>query len=421
MIQLDPLTWYQATANPARVRERLEGATRVDVCIIGAGFTGLSAALHLARAGRKVLLLESYSVGNGASGRNGGQAIVGYRTDATDLVDHFGVDQAKRLFALAVEARDHLFGLIADEGIACDARRGHLHVTTKAREIDALKREAQCLTDVMGYPDLRLLDTAQVREAVASPAYIAGLLDPHGGQVHALNLCLGLADAAERAGARICEATPVDRIKDGVIHTGLGQVRAETIVLAADCWVDKLLPKLASSQMPVINYQIATRSLGKAAAQALIPCSAAVSDTKFVVDYYRMTHDHCLLFGGGERYSPRAPIDPASFVRRYMLKVFPQLAGTRIDYCWGGGVSITRTRYPHVGREGNIIYAHGYSGMGVIWAPFLGKLIAEAVCGAQERFDLIGSLPRQPFPGGALLRHPLYVLGMLWYALRDRL
>lgn len=421
VIQLDPLSWYQASANPAPVRERLEGSARADVCVIGGGFTGLSAALHLARAGRSVILLESHTVGTGASGRNGGQVIVGYRTDAAQLVARFGTDQAKGLFALAVEARDHLFGLIADETIACDLRRGHLHVTARRSAIEGLKREAECLAEVMAYPGLQLLEGPAVQSAVASDHYVAGLLDPHGGHLHPLNLCLGLAEAAERAGARICEGTPADALKDGAVITGFGQVRAETIVLAADCWVDKLLPRLASTQMPVINYQIATRPLGADAAAALIPSGAAVSDTKFVVDYYRLTRDHRLIFGGGERYSPSPPADPAAFVRRYMLKVFPELASARIDYCWGGGVSITRTRFPHVGREGRVFYAHGYSGLGVLWAPFLGKLIAEAAMGGPDRFDTIAALPRQRFPGGALLRHPLYVLGMLWYALRDRI
>lgn len=411
------LSLYQATANAAPQRVRLEGDARVDVCIVGGGFTGLGAALHLARAGRSVIVLESNSVGHGASGRCGGQAISGFRCSAVDLVARFGVDHAHRLNALAMEARAHLFDLIASAAIACDVRRGHLHVTCKQRGAEALKREADCLTQIMDETGVRLLDRTAVGRQVASDGYIAGLLDPHGGHVHPLNLCLGLAEATERAGARVCEQTTVNAIDGGTVVTRQGNVRAQHVIVATDSWIDSLLPHQGAVHMPVVNYQIATEPLD----MPLIPERIAVSDTKFVVDYYRMSADNRLIFGGGERYSPHEPVDPAAFVRSYMLKVFPQLAQAGIDYVWGGAVSITRSRFPALGRRGGVFYAHGYSGLGVIWAPFVGKLMAEAVIGTQDRFDLLAALPRQRFPGGKLLRHPLYVLGMLWYALQDRL
>lgn len=420
-----PLSYYADTANPHAVRPALEGQKQVDVCVIGGGYTGLSAALHCAERGFSTALVESKRIGWGASGRNGGQAIPGWRHGARDMVDQFGVERARALFGLAIEARDHLWERIARHDIQCDARRGHFLAAAKKADLDWLADEQDCLESVMGYRYTSLLDRAGAAATVASEHYHGGLLDKSGGHLHPLNLAIGLADAAEAAGAAVHETTRIQKFEQtraGIVcESNRGRIIAKYVVVACDSYVEELDAGLARRIMPVANYNIATEPLEEELARSLIPGDVAVSDTRFVVNYFRLSPDRRLLFGGGEKYTPTPPDDTVGFVRRHMLKIFPQLAETEVDYAWGGPVSITTSRYPHVGRQGNIFFAHGYSGQGVILASFMGKLIAEALTGTAERFDLVGSLPTRAFPGGRLLRSPLYVAAMLWYALRDRL
>jgi gamma-glutamylputrescine oxidase len=275
----------------------------------------------------------------------------------------------------------------------------------------------------MDYPHARRLSAAEARDQVDAP-YAGGVLDAMGGHLHPLNYTLGLARAAQAAGAVIHEdsvATGLAQSRGGVrVTTPAGAVKARHAILAGDALLTNLEPRVNRRIMPVANYVVATEPLGEGA-QALIPHDAAISDTRFVVNYYRLSADGRLLFGGGERYTRDPPADIAGFVRPHMERVFPQLAGRRIDYAWGGLVSITLTRLPHVGRQGEMLFAHGYSGMGVILSSLAGKLLVEALAGETRGFDLFAGLEPPPFPGGAALRGPLHVLGMLWYAMRDRL
>ena len=415
---------YAATANPFPAQPPLEGSIAVDVCVVGGGYTGLSAALSAAEAGHAVALVEAHRIGWGASGRNGGQMIPGMRWSAGDLVQRFGRETARRLFSVADTARARVHDRIARHGIACDLRHGHFTAACKPADLDAMKRELECLGYVMGYDAARIVLPEETAGIVSAKGYHGGIYDSAGGHLHPLNYALGLAEAARAAGVRLYEGSPVIRIAGGDrpgITTAQGSVSARYIVLACDAFMAEIDADLGRYTMPVANYNIATEPLGEDRARALIPSGAAVSESRFVLNYYRLSADHRLIFGGGEKYTPRPPRDVAGFVRPYMEAAFPQLSGIGIDYAWGGLVGVTMNRLPHFGRKGNIFYAHGYSGHGVLLSTLAGELITEVMRGTTERFDLFASLPVKPFPGGRLLRHPLYVAGMLWYALRDRL
>lgn len=416
-------SYYAATANPFAPRPPLRGEARADVVVIGGGYTGLHAALNAAEHGFTVILLEAGRVGWGASGRNGGQMIPGWRKGAKELVARFGRDKARELFGLAEEARTLTLGRIEKHSIACDLRRsGHLTAAAKTADLADMRGEARVLTEVMNYPHARVLDRDETHAKLNASIFHGGLLDAGGGHVHPLNYALGLADAAAAAKVTIHENARVLSVsteKGVAARTEEGVVTARYGVLACDALLGDLEPRIAGRIMPVANYLIATRPLPDP--RALIADDLAVSDSRFVVNYFRMSADGRLIFGGGERYTQAPPADIEAFVRPHMARVFPQLAGVEIDYAWGGLVSITMSRLPHVGRIGELFFAHGYSGQGVLMPALTGKLLAEAMAGTAERFDVLASIAPPEFPGGAALRSPLYVLGMLWYALRDRL
>jgi len=419
-----PGSYYVATAHPAPSYAPLKGEVSADLVVVGGGCTGLSAALHAAEQGFSVVLLEGGRIGWGASGRNGGQMIPGLRKGAAELVRAYGAERAKALFDLSLGARSLVLDLIARHGIDCDLKTsGHLLAAVKASDQRGMDEEARCLATVMAYPHAEVLSAAQTREQVDAP-YHGGLLDRMGGHMHPLNYTLGLAQAARAAGVTIHEQSPATALENGPVGvrvvTERGAVRARHAVLAGDALLTGLEPRINDRIMPVANYIAATEPLGEMA-HRLIPHDAAVSDTRFVVNYYRLSADGRLLFGGGERYTREPPGDIAGFVRPHMERVFPQLRGRPIEHAWGGLVSITATRLPHVGRQGDALFAHGYSGMGVILSTLAGKLLAEAIVGETQRFDLFAALEPPAFPGGTRLRGPLHVLGMLWYALQDRL
>ena len=416
-------SYYAATANAFAPARKLEGEARADVVVIGGGFTGLHAALNTIERGFSVILLEAGRIGWGASGRNGGQMIPGWRKSATDLIARYGKVKARTLFDMAMEARNLSVERITKYDIACDLRvNGHLTVAAKPADLSWIREEADALARVMDYPNARVLNAEEVRTKLNAPGFHGGFLDECGGHVHPLNYGLGLADAARGAGVVLHEDSRVVALEttNGVVaRTASGVVRARYGVLACDALLGDLEPRVAKRIMPVANYLVATEPL--AYARELIADDLAVSDSRFVVNYFRMSADNRLIFGGGERYTPQPPADMAAFARGHMLKVFPQLERARIDYAWGGLVSITMSRLPHVGRTGDLFFAHGYSGLGVLLPALTGKVLAEAMAGTAERFDVLAGLAPPEFPGGAALRSPLYVLGMLWYALRDRL
>jgi gamma-glutamylputrescine oxidase len=416
-------SYYMATSRSPPSTESFSGLARADLIVVGAGCTGLAAARAAASRGRTVIVLEGGQIGWGASGRNGGQMIPGLRLGAQKLVKAYGVDRARALFDLATSAQQEVVALARDEAIACDLKEtGHISAAVRADDFQHMRDEYECLRDIMSYNAVQLLDAEAMGEEVAHP-YCGGLLHRHGGHLHPLNFTLGLAHAAARAGAQIFTLSPavsLEQTNRGIeVRTQRGGVRAEACILAGDALLGALDRGLESHIMPIANYIAATRPLPDPG--ALIAHDRAISDSRFVVNYYRLSADGRLLFGGGERYTTDEPVNIAAFVRPFMERTFPQLRGIEIDYAWGGLVSVTRSRLPHIGRRGSIYWAHGYSGMGTILSSLAGRLLVDAIEGDQRGLDLFAGIAPPAFPGGAALRAPLHAMAMLWFSLRDRL
>lgn len=418
-------SWYAATANPAPDDPPLTGHARADICVIGGGYTGLSAALHLAERGFDVVLLDAHRPGWGASGRNGGQVGTGMRLSQPELEPLVGPEDARHLWELAEEAKALIRDRVARHGIDCDFLPGALYTDHKARFADASRREVDLLRTRYGYDAVSFVGREELRAMLGTDAYHCGTLDRGAGHLHPLNFALGLAAAAREAGARLHGLSRVTGIEPGdpaTIRTAEGSVTARHVILACNGYLGGLEPRVASKVMPINNYIIATEPLGEARARALIRDNVAVADSKFVVNYYRLSRDWRLLFGGTESYSYRFPTDIAAAVRRPMEAIYPQMKGIGIDYAWGGTLAITMNRLPHFARLGpNMLSLSGYSGHGVALATLAGQLAAEAVAGQAERFDTFARLPAQPFPGGTPFRSALLKLAMTWYSLRDRL
>ncbi len=419
-----PDSYYAATAVGIADHPALKGSQRADVCVIGGGFTGLSAALNLAERGYDVVLLEAERVGWGASGRNGGLIGSGQRKDALELEELFGFEVSRALWQIAEDAKAEIRDRVERHDIDCDLQYGQIEGVHKQSYVGSSAEYADALTERYDYPHARALSRDEVRSMVATDTFLEGLLDTQAMSIHPLNYTLGLARAARDAGVRIYEQSAVTgytRTDPATVSTAEGSVEARFIVLGCNGYLGKLERRVAGRIMPINNFMIATEPLGQAAARELIADRNCVHDTRFVVNYFRTSADHRLLFGGGENYRRGFPRDIAAFVRPYMLELFPQLDGARIDYAWGGTLSVTVKRFPQVGRiEPNLFFAHGYSGHGVSIANMAGKIIAEAISGTAERFDAMASIKALPFPGGTLLRYPGMVLGMLYYSLKDR-
>jgi gamma-glutamylputrescine oxidase len=419
-------SYYGATVRERCETEPFEGPARADVCVVGGGYAGLSTALHLARRGVDVVLLEQSRLGWGASGRHGGQVHVGMRRDQQWLEAHVGTADARRLWNCALAAREHVDWLIQTYGIDCDLRLGYLHADHRSRYTAHTRRQVEFMRSAYGYEHLRYVERNELASIVASNAFYGGSLDARGGHLHALNFVLGIARAAAGHGARLhehVEVTGLERMAGGWrVATPHGELHAGRVVLACNGYLRRLAPSVERHVMPINNYIAVTESLGAEGARRLISNGCAVSDSRFVVNYFRITPDHRLLFGGGENYSYRFPRDIAAFVRPHVLGIFPQLAGTRFDYAWGGTLGITPTRMPWIRDiEPGLVNASGFSGLGVVIAPFAGKVVAEALCGERDIFELFGRVPVPAFPGGPALRSPTLIAAMLFYALRDRL
>lgn len=426
----DPLfdqSYYGATANISTQYESLWGDHHADLVVIGAGYTGLSAALRAAELGMKVIVLEEYFPGFGASGRNGGQLIPGWRWDARTLVRAFGKQRGKAIFDLSLDARDRVVARVANHAIACDLKPGHATMAWNPTHYRDLAEEAECLARDMDYADIDLLSTDEGRNVVSSALYHGGMVDKKGGHFHPLNYALGLAKAATDAGVQIFVNKRVIGVKEqkDKVWAGVegGNVFAKQAMLATDTKTAGVSRYLGGYAMPILNYNIATQPLGEDRARSLIPSDMAIADTRFVLNYFRLSADNRLIFGGGEKYLPSMPASVDDFVRKHMSQVFPDLADVKIDYRWGGAVGVSRNRLPHVGRidGGKIWFAHGFSGHGALLTTLAGEVVAEAMAGESQAYALMSSLPSKPFPGGTLLRWPLHVAGMLYYAMRDRL
>ncbi len=418
-------TWYEASARTHPAWPPLDGDVRVDVCVVGGGYTGLSAALHLAERGYRTLLLEARRIGNGASGRNGGQLGSGHRRDQATLERELGAERARLLWTLAEEAKALVRSLIARHGIDCDLKPGIAIAAHRPRHARALVREAEFLHRRYGYDAMEVLDRARMRAEVDTEDFHGGLLDRGAGHLHPLDYARGLAQACADAGVDIREGTPVTGLVPGApcrVEAGPHTVSADAVVLACNGYLDALDTGIGGRIMPINNFILATAPLGEERARALIPNDVAVADTRFVVNYFRLSADGRLLFGGGETTSSRLLADPGPLVRRCMLRIFPQLADVPVDHVWGGTLAITRDRMPSIGRlPGELYYAQGYSGHGVALATLGGALVAEAIAGTLERFDVFARLPQPPFPGGRALRWPTLALALAYGALRDRL
>jgi gamma-glutamylputrescine oxidase len=418
-----PESWYAATSDALPPCPALVGDTRADVCVIGAGFTGLSAALHLAEAGRDVVLIDAQRVGFGASGRNGGQLGSGQRVEQPYLEKMLGDDDALKLWHLGEDAKALVKALIKRHNIDCYLRPGVAWSASSKGDVDDLHHYADHMDHKYGY-DIQKLDAQAMHDLCPSPDYKGGVIDMDAAHLHPLRLAIGLAKAAKAAGVRIYEGTRAEAIGQGhpcTVTTPEGRVTADHIIVAANGYLGDLVPKVASRVMPINNFIAATEPLGDDAKRVLTQ-DVAIADGRFVVNYFRLSHDGRLLFGGGESYGYKFPKDIAAKVRKPMTEIFPHLHDVRIDYAWGGTLAITMKRLPYLARVGpNVLSASGYSGHGVGSATHAGQLMAMAVQGQSDGFDTMARIPTNPFPGGASLRTPLLGLAMTWYSLRDRL
>ena len=420
-------SYYAASAHAAAARPSLQGAVDADVCVVGGGIAGCSAALHLAERGFKVILLEEHRVGWGASGRSGAQAIQGIAAGQAKLDRLIGAAAARRVWAVSVEGLALMRQLIRHFSIDCDWVDGYMLTAVKERHVRELRAELAELRDGYGYSSLRYLPREELRAVLATARYLGALYDTNSGHLHPLNYTLGLAGAAESLGVHIFEGTRALSFSDAAgskvrISTPEGEVRARYLVLCGNVYLGATAPRLASKIMAVATYIVATEPLGNERARQLIANNAAVSDMNWVLDYFRRSADQRLLFGGRVNYSGFKSFDAPSATRARMLKVFPQLEDVRIEYSWGGEVDITLNRAPHFGRlRPNIYFLQGFSGHGIALTGIAGKLAAEAIAGTAERFDVFARIPHANFPGGLALRRPALVVAMLYFRLKDLL
>ena len=417
-------SWYEATVGERPEYPVLDGDVSADVVIIGGGFTGLSAATHLAKAGTNVVLIEAERFGDGASGRNGGQLGTGQRGSLDELEAELGWTRAKALFDLAEEAKAHLLEFSETNGIEIDFMPGQLSVAHKKRYVDDYRRYADYMQEKAGYPHMTFMDAEETAQRVGSRRYYGGTRDVGTGHIHPLKLVIGTARVAAAAGAKLYEKTRSTGIisQGGKVRvtTPRGTIMADKALIAVNAYGGDLEPESAAHVMPIGSFIGATVPLGSDS--PVIPGGESVDDSRFVVRYFRKSKDGRLLFGGREIYTVDDPTDISTHIRRQIAEVYPTLKDVEITHSWGGFVGITMPRKPFV-REvmPNVISAGGYSGHGVMLSNFVGKLYAETVAGNSDRLKLFEDLKIPPFPGGRRFRSPLLFLALSWYALRDKI
>ena len=418
-------SYYAASANPAPLREALSGDFETDICVVGAGFSGLSTALHLTEKGYKVAVIDGARIGWGASGRNGGQIVNGLNASLETIQKRYGDEVATFVGTQVQEGAQIIYSNIEKYDIKCDLKKLNIFAAYTAKQMKELEAK-QILWRKHGMDDHELLDKAAIQKHVGTEAYVGGMIDHSGAHLHPLNLALGEAAAIEKNGGKIFEKTTlisIVRQADGsqVLNTENGKIHAKKVVLCGNAYLGKVIPKLTSRVMPVSTQIIATEPLSEELAKELIPGDACVEDVRYILDYYRLSADKRMLFGGGTVYGGSDPKDIQAKLLPNMHKVFPQLANTKIDYAWSGNFALSFSRVPQMGNlEDNIFFAHGYSGHGVTGSHLFGRIIAEAIDGDRERFDTFAKIPWYPFPGGRTLRVPYSTVGSWWYGLRDK-
>lgn len=425
--QLNQKSYYEHSVLRDPATPALQEALQADVVVIGAGFAGLSSAIELAQRGYSVVVLEADRICSGASGRNGGQAIVGYASGQEPFEQQLGAARARMAWDMSIEAIDLIKQRMVDFDIACDWVNGYLYVADSPRKARVLQDEVESLQQQFGFSSDFSVG-ADVQTQIDSPLYHACAYERTSGHLHPLKYGLGLARAARKLGVKIYENSPVLRLDRGAslcAHTAQGQVRATMGILAGNCTLSEygpaVAPEIAPRIMPVGTYIIGTEPLEPAVCQRLIPSNAAVCDNNFVLDYFRFSADHRMLFGGRVSYSTRTPADLKGLMARRMADVFPALQNTAVDFVWGGFVDISMNRAPDFGRLGNnLYYLQGFSGHGVALTGLAGTLVAQAVAGQSEKFDVFADLQHRKFPGGQWLRTPSLVLGMLYHRIADR-
>ncbi len=417
-------TYYAHSANPAPERAALIGDASCDVCVLGAGFSGISTALHLAEKGLKVIVLEAAKVGWGASGRNGGQIINGYSRDYDTILGRYGETTAKALLGMSFEGGDIIRERVVKYNINCDFKVGAFFAAFTEGQMKFLERRMQVWKQA-GNTDLEMIGKDRVREISDTGLYIGGLLDKRGGHIHPLNLVLGQAAALEKLGGRIYEQSRVTRVERGarpVAYTSNGKVTANTIVVCGNAYIGDAVPELAPRFMSVSSQIVTTEVLGEAVTSQLMPRGYCLEDCNFLLDYYRITGDHRLLFGGGVVYSGAEPADIQRRLVPHIERTFPALKGRKIDFAWSCNFALTLTRMPHIGRlSDNVYFIHGDSGHGVTTCHLLGRLTAEAINQQASRYDVFASMKNYPFPGGRMFRVPLTALGAWYYGMREKL
>lgn len=418
-------SYYAASANSAPKRPELAGINEVDICIIGAGYSGLSAGLHLAEKGHNVAIIEGAQVGWGASGRNGGQIVNGLNASLQTIEKRYGRDTATFVAGVVQEGGEIIRERIKKYDIKCDLKEKNIFTAVTGAHMRELE-ERRALWASHGIKNQEMLDKNELRKHVNSDLYAGGLIDHSGGHMHPLNLALGEAAAFEQNGGKIYEMSPVVSVDTGaprpVVKTAKGKMICKTLIVCGNAYLGNVVQPLTSRVMPVSTQIMATKPLGDELAHSLIPQDACVEDVRYILDYYRLSADKRLLFGGGSVYGGADPKDIEAKLRGNLAKVFPQLKGVQIDYAWSGNFALSFSRVPQIGRLGNNTYfAHGYSGHGVTGSHLFGKIISEAVNGDLSRFDVFADVKWFPFPGGRTFRVPYSVMGSWWYAMRDKL
>tara|TARA_R110000868_G_scaffold120477_2_gene319739 strand:+ start:36722 stop:38020 length:1299 start_codon:yes stop_codon:yes gene_type:complete len=420
-------SYYAATQNTAIEYPVLKGSQQADVCIVGAGFSGVSAALHLVERGYSVAIIEAQRVGWGASGRNGGQWAGFYSPDMAVVEKLVGQEQAQQLWAMNEESKAIIKERVNSYKIDCDYKATGLFMAAYNKTHLQFMQDKIAEAQRYNYPHLQAVSQQQVADYADCSQYVGGLFDADAGHVHPLNLVCGQAKAASDLGAAIYQGSEVIAIEYGkqpVVKTAQGQVQAKYVIVCGNGYLaqGKAAPAISRKILPVTSYILATEPLPEEVHRKLLPKDCSAFDYRYLLDYYRLSADKRLLFGGGTRYSGKDPSDIVAWRLPKLLKTFPQLKPFKIDYAWGGTMGFTYNRMPAIGRvQDNVFYAQGYSGHGVALTHLGGRLVAEAVAGTAERFDVFNRIKHMPFPGGKLLRVPMLFMGANYYSIRDAL